>query len=242
MLLLRLIDNSTNQPITNLQLQLPSVDQGCTNGLVNVTNNELSFERSSQYGTLTIKGLLPGCNRISVPAPFGTSYKSPSTFSENIEPGRPKTRKVLFIPADSSFSAGVDLTSNSPQFGQKFVLSVQLQPQGGASTVESNIGQMVGDVFAATTLIDGYIWVEIPGGDRYFLMPDFTNFDINKMPVVTSMAIQDFSGTVLERVIESGLPTGTYTFFAVGVVPGSDPLNPTNWLTNRAELAVTLTQ
>lgn len=91
-------------------------------------------------------------------------------------------------------------------------------------------------------VIDGYVWVEIPGGGRFFLMPDFTNFTDVSMPVVTSLPVQDFAGTILNMPIPADLSAGTYTFFAVGVVPGADPFNSANWVTNRAELSVTLTQ
>jgi hypothetical protein len=91
-------------------------------------------------------------------------------------------------------------------------------------------------------MMDGYVWVEIPGGGRFFLMPDFQNFTDVVTPVVSSLPIGNFAGSILRMPIPDSLPTGTYTFFAVGVLPGTDPYNFANWVTNRAEHSVALTQ
>lgn len=120
-----------------------------------------------------------------------------------------------------------------------FKLDVQLTiPTAQSFTPQS----LASDALSQSTLIDGYIWTEIPGGGRFFLQPDFINFTDQRTPVISSFPMQNFAGTVLSMFIPPDLPTGTYTFFAVGVVPGSDPLNSANWVTNRAELAVTVTQ
>jgi pimeloyl-ACP methyl ester carboxylesterase len=138
---------------------------------------------------------------------------------------------VMLAVAKAAWVAGKDI----------FDLAVQLCCT--IPTAQSNDLQGVSRAAEAqSSLIDGYIWTEISGGGRFFLMPDFTNFTDQRTPVVSSFPIQNFAGSVLSMPIPADLPTGTYTFFAVGVVPGSDPLNSANWVTNRAELAVTLTQ
>jgi len=103
----------------------------------------------------------------------------------------------------------------------------------------SNLG-IVGD--AQSSVVDGYVYVEIPGGVRFFLMSDLTTFTEIRTPVVASFPVQDFAGTILNMAIPELLPLGTYTFFAVGVIPGGDPFNSAHWATNRAQLSVTLTK
>ncbi|PWB80768.1 MAG: hypothetical protein C3F08_03580 [Candidatus Methylomirabilota bacterium] len=110
-------------------------------------------------------------------------------------------------------------------------------------TVQSNgVQNSITAAAAQSTQMDGYIWVEIPGGGRFFLMPDFTNLTDIVTPVVSSLPIGNFAGSILRMPIPDSLPVGTYNFFAVGVIPGSDPFNAANWVTNRAEYTVTLTK
>lgn len=160
-----------------------------------------------------------------------------------IKPGHQEARPVYVAADVNLWNAYVELVANREQFirGQLFNLSARLQPL-------VNWLRNVSDALESTAdgtvplIVDGYIWVDVPGGGRFFLMPDFTNFTDVSMPVVTSLPVQDFAGTILNMPIPVDLSAGTYTFFAIGVVPGTDPFNSANWVTNRAELSVTLTQ
>ena len=89
-------------------------------------------------------------------------------------------------------------------------------------------------------LIDGWVGVVLPDGALAFLQSDLMTFSSTPAPTIQNFMVIDFSGPLFQLQIPSVLPTGTYTFLAVGVIPGTDPFQETNHVTNVASAAVTL--
>lgn len=92
-------------------------------------------------------------------------------------------------------------------------------------------------------VVDGYVQVQIPGGQVFYLLPNLVSFSSIPTSVVQSFAISDLSNPlpITTLRVSSDLPPGTYTFSAFGVAPGSNPLDPANRRTNVAMTSVSLT-
>jgi hypothetical protein len=116
----------------------------------------------------------------------------------------------------------IALSANQSIFntGQTMILSVALQPG-----IQNN-------------RIDGWLAVQAPDGALAFVEPDFRTFSSVPAPTAPSYVMQDFSGPLMILQIPDGLLFGTYTFLALGTVPGADPSNPGNWITNLALLSL----
>ncbi len=84
------------------------------------------------------------------------------------------------------------------------------------------------------TVIDGWVAVQTPSGEFAFLKEDGTSFDYLEAPYRSSMVVSDAYGLLYNLQIKMDLPVGEYKFYAVGVTPGTDPFNPSGWLTNLA--------
>jgi subtilisin family serine protease len=85
---------------------------------------------------------------------------------------------------------------------------------------------------------DGWLGVQAPDGTLAFVEQDFQTFSLVPAPTTPSYMMQDFAGPLMILQIPDGIPFGTYTFLALGTVPGGDPSNPGNWITNLALLPV----
>jgi subtilisin family serine protease len=114
----------------------------------------------------------------------------------------------------------IALSANQNVFttGQTMILSVALQ-----SGIQNN-------------RIDGWLAVQAPDGALAFVEQDFRTFSSVPAPSAPSYLMQDFAGPLLTLQIPDGLLFGTYNFLALGTVPGADPSNPGNWITNLALL------
>ncbi len=207
------------------------------------------FHAGQSYGTLYITDLPAGGSipltihgdRFEV---FSPTYKDRVISSGQINRGRTTVlpQEALERIADL-YTVILSSTRNVYEAGKDlFLLFVHLCCTVQTTNPGLPAGVNAGAANAAASLVDGYIWVEIPGGGRFFLMPDFTNFTEVRIPVVRSLPIQNFAGPILSMPIPDFLSLGTYTFFAVGVLPGGDPLNSVHWMTNRTQLSVTLTK
>lgn len=121
----------------------------------------------------------------------------------------------------------VALSTNKSSYvpGDLFVLSAALQ-----SGTQNNV-------------VDGYVQVQIPGGQVFYLLPDLVNFSLAPTPVGRSLPVPDLASPipVTVQVVPSFLPSGTYTFSAFGVAPGSNPLDAANRRSNVAGVSVSLT-
>lgn len=92
-------------------------------------------------------------------------------------------------------------------------------------------------------IIDGWMAVQVPDGAIFFAAPGLQTFSSIPAPVVSSVRLEDFAGPILSTLIPDGLPLGTpgtYTFFVLGVEPGTDPFDYNHWITNLAAVSVTL--
>ena len=208
----------------------------------------LSFNNRGGDGTLIIEDIPEGQYDITVRGSEFDVFKLIKYKDVTIPDKFIHARRTTVLPQqaleriDTFFTVALSTLKSIYTLGRDvFSLSVQLCCTTAAA--QSSLSRPdVGEVEAAQPLIDGYIWVEIPGGARFFLMSDLISFTDLKAPVVAGLPIQNFAGTILSMPIPDSLPTGTYIFFAVGVSPGSDPFNSANWVTNRAQLSVTLTK
>ncbi|MCZ7625589.1 MAG: hypothetical protein FIA90_01100 [candidate division NC10 bacterium] len=74
------------------------------------------------------------------------------------------------------------------------------------------------------------------------LPTDLVSFSSIPMPAVQSFAVPDLPNPlpITTLRVSSDLLPGTYTFSAFGVVPGSNPLDPSNRRTNVAITSVSL--
>lgn len=89
-------------------------------------------------------------------------------------------------------------------------------------------------------VIDGWMAVQVPDGTIVFATPGSQTFSSTPTPTVFSIPVKDFTGPILSALVPDGLAAGTYTFFALGVEPGTDPFDHHNWITNLATVSVTL--
>ncbi len=91
------------------------------------------------------------------------------------------------------------------------------------------------DLYVAVMLRDGtLLFMQAPG---FFQSPSFTS---DVAPYVFNTSLSDRSGAVLFLPqTPTTLPVGTYTFFAVLVLAGTDVRNSSNWVGNLASVAVT---
>ena len=91
---------------------------------------------------------------------------------------------------------------------------------------------------APRTFADAYVAVMTPGGELYFYTRTFTG---RAAPIAPWLRVTDRSGTVGPFSL-AGLPAGNYTWHAVLVIPGSDPLRASNWFSNLATAGFTINQ
>lgn len=90
--------------------------------------------------------------------------------------------------------------------------------------------------------VDGWVGAILPDGSRVFLQSDLVTFGSTPAPTAQNFMAIDFSGPLYQLQLPNVLPPGTYTFFAVGVFPGTDPFEASNHVTNVATAAVTLSE
>ncbi|RMD70468.1 MAG: hypothetical protein D6819_04220 [Gammaproteobacteria bacterium] len=89
-------------------------------------------------------------------------------------------------------------------------------------------------------IIDGWVALRLPDGRFLFLAPDGKGFSPEQMPFRSNMEIRNGAGRLFALTVPPSTPPGDYTFFAVGTIPGTDPFDSANWLTNLASATVTV--
>lgn len=89
-------------------------------------------------------------------------------------------------------------------------------------------------------VIDGWVAVQAPDGNVFFAGPGLQTFSSTPAPAVSSVQLEDFAGPILSTIVPDDLPLGTYTFFALGVEPGTDSFDHQHWITNLAMASVEL--
>ncbi|MDE2058529.1 MAG: S8 family serine peptidase [candidate division NC10 bacterium] len=116
------------------------------------------------------------------------------------------------------------LSTNQPRFTPGETLAVAVAIQAGRDP----------------KVIDFWFGVQVPDGTIFFAGPGLQTFSATPTPVVSSAKVVDVGGQVLSVQIPDSFPLGTYTFFALGVDPGTDPMDRQHWITNLAAVSVTL--
>jgi hypothetical protein len=83
---------------------------------------------------------------------------------------------------------------------------------------------------ATRNTVDAYVAATTPRGNLYFYDGSFTE---QPSPIASSMVVNSGEGNLGPFSLE-GLPGGAYTWYAVLVAPGGNPLQSSNWLSNLA--------
>lgn len=137
---------------------------------------------------------------------------------------KPRLDLLAAVSNPTATNPQVALSANPSTYsvGDPFVLSATISPG------------------TQNNLVDGYVKVAIPGGSTYYLMPDLITWSPTPFPLLSNFTVVNFSGPFYATTVPSGLPTGSYTFSAFGVAPGSDPNNPANLRSNVATHTVAL--
>ena len=89
---------------------------------------------------------------------------------------------------------------------------------------------------ALRTVADAYVAGVTPPGKLYFYTGTFST---REAPIAPSLRVTDRSGT-LGPFSLAGLSPGNYAWYAVLVIPGSDPRRASNWLSNLGTAAFTI--
>lgn len=174
---------------------------------------------NSDGGTVTITDLDEGCYEARVLAPLG--YEAPAPFLTAVGAAETRVDELRLSRGISLTSVVLTTLDRRFRVGDRFVLL--------ASVLE--VGERV-ILRQSEELTDAYLWVDMPGGQRLFLLADRT-FTSVVTPILGSMRVRDASGTILDIVMPNIEP-GTYQFSAVLVRPGGDPRNPADYVSNLA--------
>ena len=124
---------------------------------------------------------------------------------------------------------------------------VEGEPQVSLSTDQSTY--IPGDTFVLSVeiqqgtqhpIVDGWVWVDIPGGTRAYLRPDLMTFGTDPAPTREDFTVVDLAAPIVQMDVPDMLPPGVYTFSAAGADLGFDPFVDIHRVSNVASTAATL--
>lgn len=185
----------------------------------------------------------------------GTSFSAPHVagavallFQENPRLDADLARGILTSSARTDFFTGrvpnskwgfgkLDAASAVTPTAPRIVLSINQPHITPGQTLTLSVAVQAG---VLDGIIDGWVAVQAPDGTIFFAAPGLQTFSSTPAPTRASIEVEDFAGPIVSWDIPDGLPLGTYTFFALGVEPGTDPFDHQNWITNLAAVSVTL--
>jgi len=244
-LFMRFVEKS--DPSIPIPVDFDTFDPAVTLGPPDATPANIFHHHGGGGGTLLVTNVRSGSYPLTIHGsrfnPVTPKYKDSVLPSIGISSGRTMVVPQQALERTADIYTVTLATVKDVYVAGKELFSLFVQLCCTIPTAQSNrVQSFTSSADAQSPIIDGYVWVEIPGGARFFLMPDLINFTDVRTLLVASLPIQNFAGPILSMPIPDFLPVGTYTFFTVGAIPGGDPLNPAHWVTNRAQLSVTLTK
>ena len=88
--------------------------------------------------------------------------------------------------------------------------------------------------------VEGWVAMQDPSGRFFYLNPEDGVFKDSPQPYIQSVKFDGQTGPLFSVKADSDTTPGIYNFYAVGILPGGDPFNPSYWLTNLAQTKVQL--